>query len=110
MKTLCAMLLLGMFPFAAHVAALESPNILKLARAELTKHGINDRDFVLKAPRPGTKPHSWWVFAMAKGITSRQADGQFVSVVPVDGDYLIVVDELTLSACVQQAIATGPCI
>jgi nicotinic acid phosphoribosyltransferase len=98
-----------MFAFAADAAALESPDIPKLARAALLKQGLNDRDFVLKAPRPGTKPHSWWVFAIAKGSTSRQADGQFVSVVPADGDYLIVIDERTLSACVQQAIAAGPC-
>jgi hypothetical protein len=98
-----------MFAFAADATALESPDILKAVRAALLKQGINDRDFALKTPRPGTKPHSWWVFAIAKGTTSRQADGHFVSVVPVDGDYVIVVDERTLSACVQQAIAAGPC-
>ena len=69
-----------------------------IAVDELRRRGNDVARFKAGAPEFRPEKRVWWIF--------------FTQVAPplsVDGDLLVVVDDATSAACLQQAIAAGPC-
>jgi hypothetical protein len=78
---------------------LSSKDAQNIATSELRHRGENVARFKAGVPAFQSQKRVWWVF--------------FTQVAPpfiVDGDFLIVVDDASGSACVQQAVAVSPCV
>ena len=103
----------------AAIPSLPEADVLVRARAALSKIGQDPALVTFSKPefhgamlqRPELKgaTHVWWVFASPKPTCSRQSDGTLDCIAPIDGDYLVLVDDNSEASCAQQAIAPLPC-
>jgi hypothetical protein len=80
---------------APHLSPADARNI---AESELRRHGENIARFKAGDPTFQSQERVWWVFL-------NQVAPPFI----VDGDFLIVVDDASGRACMQQALAVSPC-
>jgi hypothetical protein len=84
---------------ATSAPRLSSQAARNIATSELRRRGEDVARFKAGVPAFQSQKKVWWVF--------------FTQVAPpimVDGDLLVVVDDASGSACVQQAIAVSPCV
>jgi hypothetical protein len=82
----------------AAVPRHSAKQVLSIATAELRRSAENAVRYKAKSPKYDSEKKAWWVFFM-------QNAPPYI----VDGDLLVVVDDLTGSACLEQAMAVGPC-
>jgi hypothetical protein len=72
--------------------------VVKVATAAMAGHGSTLSKFRAKAPKYSLEKHQWSVFFMQTGYYKM-----------VDGEMLVLIDDNSGKACVQQAMAVGPC-
>jgi hypothetical protein len=92
----------------AHGAHLSPQRVSQIALAEFAKSGYGVAKFHARAPSFMPERTRWFVFFIQVPETVK-VNGKFESIRAIDGDMLVVVDDRTGKACVQQAIAIGPC-
>jgi len=89
-------------------AHLSSSQVSRIAADGLEKAGYGPAGFRAQLPSFEPEKARWFVYFSQVGRIQKD-DGHFEASVPVDGEMLVVVDDLTGHVCVQQAMAVGPC-